>query len=86
MKRLIVVATVALAGCGGDPVPAVLTQFATVDPPGECIASDAKWAELPDADVKSSDAARNYQTNKEAFNAMRHRRSICRAGIEAAKK
>ncbi|WP_414461841.1 hypothetical protein [Hyphomicrobium sp. DY-1] len=86
MKRIVLFATVVLAGCGSDPVPAIMTQLATVDPPRECSTSDPKWTELPDADVKRSEAARNYQTNKEAFNAMRYRRSICRAGVEAAKK
>lgn len=82
MKRLIVLATVALAGCGGDGVPIVMTSLAGT--PTECTSRDPRWTPLPDTDVTRSQAARNYQTNKEAFNAMRYRRAICRAGIKAA--
>lgn len=83
MKRLILLATVVLAGCGGNGVPVVWTKLAQTEAPAECTNSDPKWTELPDADVKRSDAARNYQANKEAFKSMRSNRAVCRAGLKA---
>lgn len=70
-----------LAGCSGD-VPVVMTSLASV--PTECTSSDPNWKSLPDSDVTRSQAARNYQTNKEAFKSMRSNRAICRAGLKAA--
>jgi len=72
-----------LAGCSGDP-PVVVTGLAGV--PGECTSADPVWQQLPDSDVRRSEAARNLQTNKEAFKSMRSNRAICRAGLKAAQK
>lgn len=83
MKRLIILATVALAGCGGNGVPVVMTSLATTQAPGECTSSDPRWTPLPNSDVTRSQAARNYQTNKQAFNSMRSKRAVCRAGLKA---
>lgn len=79
MKRLILLATAALAGCGGDP-----TVWMKPIAPSECTSRDPDWKELPDSDVTRSQISRNYQTNKEAFKSMRSNRAICRAGLQAA--
>jgi hypothetical protein len=81
MKALILIAAVMLAGCSN---PVVVTSLAGV--PNECLSSDPAWKQLPDSDVSRSEAARNYQTNKEAFKSMRSNRAICRAGLKAAQK
>jgi len=81
MKRLIVFATLALMGCGGDPT--VMVKPLSV---AECTSADPQWKELPDSDVTRSQISRNYQTNKEAFKSMRSNRAICRAGLKAAQK
>lgn len=76
------VVVVTLSGCSGDGVPVVMTSLAAA--PTECTSPDPAWKSLPDSDVTRSQAARNYQTNKEAFKTMRSNRAICRAGIKAA--
>lgn len=83
MKRLILLATVALAGCGGNGVPVVWTKLASTEAPAECTTADPKWMPLPNRDVKQSELSRNYQTNKEAFKSMRSSRAVCRAGLKA---
>jgi hypothetical protein len=72
---------IVVSGCSGDG-PVVMTSLASA--PTECTSSDPHWTELPDSDVTRSQAARNYQSNKEAFKSMRSNRAICRAGLKAA--
>lgn len=88
MKRLLAlsVATI-LAGCAPDAAPVVtMVEPAPVSLPSECTSGDPAWVNLPDKDVKRSEAAKNYDTNKRQYNRVLARRSVCRAAITAAQK
>lgn len=84
MRAFAVVLVLALAGCAskkGAPVVA----FADLGPsalPAECTIRDQSWVNLPDGDVRRSDAARNYRLNKSQYRRVLKRRAVCRAAIQ----
>jgi uncharacterized lipoprotein YajG len=88
MKLLIPIAAVALllAACAKDEPPQVVLVTQPPAPPSiaaECTDADAAWVELPDADVKRGEAARNYRTNKDRYRSLLAKRRVCRAGLKA---
>lgn len=88
---------VMLAACAKDPPEVVLVSPAPAVPiiPAECLPCtaadreqsrcnhDPAWTELPDADVRRSEAARNYRLNKDRYRSLLAKRRICRASLDA---
>ena len=88
LRTLAVVALTAgfLAACDKQPPPAPVVV--TVEAPApivaaECWSADPGWIEIPDADVRRSEGARNYAWNKERFADLRSARRICRKSLAA---
>jgi hypothetical protein len=77
----------ACAACAKEPPPEPVIVFKS--PPAPSIAaecndgSDPQWTELPDADVKRSDGARNYAANRTAFHLLKSKRRVCSASLRA---
>lgn len=74
-----------LAACAKDPPEVVLVSQAPAIPviAAECTSPDPAWTELPDADVRRSEAARNYRLNKDRYRSLLAKRRICRASLDA---
>ena len=75
-----------LLACAKEPEP-VLVAVPTkqIEMPVECTSADPKWADLPDADVKQSVAARTWRINKDNYNQVIGKRKVCRAAKAASK-
>lgn len=85
MKAVTVVLSLVLAGCAtkkGAPVVA-FADLGSSALPSECTIRDQAWVNLPDGDVRRSDAARNYRLNKSQYRRLIKRRAVCRAAIQA---
>jgi len=84
---LICAVTVSVSGCAQTPPPLVSVVTAEPRPlvtPPECNpASDPKWTDLPDADVRRSEAVRTIDHNGDAFDDVADNRSICWAALKA---
>lgn len=77
---------VTLAGCAKDEAPVVtVVEAEPITLPAECTAPDAPWLEVPDADVRRSEAVKRDDENKGRYNRILARRSVCRAAIKAVK-
>jgi hypothetical protein len=76
-----------LGGCSANndvaPMVTVVAKADTPPVPAECFTADPSWQNLPDADVKQSELARNYAANKRNYRRVVGNRSICRAGLKA---
>ena len=82
-----VMLAIAATGCAKEEVPLIsVVEAAPPSLPAECTSPDAAWKELPDADVTRSEAVKNYDQNKGQYNRILHRRSVCRAAINAISK
>ena len=77
------IASVVLFGCGKPPpeIVMVTAEPAQITLPAECTSRDPGWQALPDADVRRSDAARNYAANRRQYSEVLGKRSICRSAI-----
>lgn len=76
----------ALMGCTKDEVPVVsVVEVEPISLPAECTDPDAPWLEVPDADVRRSEAVTRDDTNKGRYNRILNRRSVCRSAIKSSK-
>ena len=83
---VVVLVAVFVAACGKEPPAAPVVV--TLDAPApivaaECWSADPDWIEIPDADVRRSEGARNYARNKARFGDLRAARRICRKSLSA---
>lgn len=86
MKPLIaLIIAMLLAACAKEPPEVVMVSTAPPTPSiaAECTSQDPVWAELPDADVRRGEAARNYRLNKDRYRSLLANRRICRASLDA---
>lgn len=88
MKWLAVALALVLPGCAMSPGPVAVTseKLRPIRVPAECTSSDPAWAELPDKDVRQSELARLWRTNRWRYRSIVAMRRVCRASIEAQKR
>ena len=83
-----IIGLVMLQACVQDKPPPVLVSI-PVKPivlPIECSAPDDPWHELPDRDVKLSEAARHERINKDRYAKLLGKRKVCRVSVIAVSK
>lgn len=86
MRPLLPIAiAILVAACSKEPPEVVLVSAAPAVPviAAECRSPDPAWVDLPDADVRRSEVARNYRLNKDRYRSLLARRGICRASLAA---
>lgn len=83
IKPLFVFAALVTSQCAPEAPTVVVTQAKPVSLPAECTSPDATWHDLPDADVKRSEAARHDRINKDRYKQLLGKRRVCRAAISA---
>ena len=71
-----------LSACSPEPT-VVAVPLKPIQYPPECTSPDPAWVELPDADVKLSVAARRERLNKNNYNSVIGKRSVCRKAHNA---
>lgn len=84
-RLLAVVLAFAVAGCEKAPPEIVIVSAEPAAPvlAAECTDADPAWLELPDADVRRAEAARNYRLNKGRYRTLLAKRRVCRAALAA---
>lgn len=83
MKPLIVAAGLTVAACQSAPTAVTVYPAKEISLPSECTSADAPWHQLPDADVKLSEAARHERINKDRYSDILAKRRICRTAVKA---
>jgi hypothetical protein len=83
----LVLAVLALGGCSSRPAPEIVVVAAEPPRPvypAECNpARDRGWQDLPDADVRRAELARNYAANRAGLRKLAASRRVCWAGLKA---
>lgn len=71
-----------LQACAKEPEPVLISvPVKPIVYPVECTSADDAWHELPDADVKLSEAARHDRINKDRYAKLIGKRRVCRTAI-----
>lgn len=81
---LLAMVAILFVGCG-KPDPEIVTVAVASPPPrapAECFTADPAWVDVPDADVKRSQAVRINRRNKSNYAYVLGNRSTCRAGLK----
>lgn len=78
-----IVGLMLLQACAVEQQAPVIVVTATkpIVLPVECTSTDEVWHELPDADIKRSEAARHDRINKDRYAKLIGKRRVCRAAI-----
>lgn len=85
---IIVLIALTLGGCAKAPPPPVVIAAPAAKPymPAECDErSDPRWQQLPDADVKRSDGARAWRTNRGRYGDIQRKRRVCGKALRAGR-
>lgn len=88
MKRALLLIATVLAGCADktQDVNVAIVEPSPIRLPAECTMKDQPFIDVPASDVTRSGAVNNYKANKDQYNRVLSRRSVCRAAIQAAQK
>lgn len=81
---LIMLLVAGLAGCDKTPPEVVVAPAERLHPAiaAECRTDDPAWRDLPDADIRRAEMARNYRANKDLYRSVLDRRRVCRASLD----